>query len=411
MYLNKHTSVHVGLKIVRVLGTDQVCSPYYQFLLVKKGSIVLHYDNSPEYTMHKGDIICIAPGCHYYTRPLSSNILIGLRLDPPFINALISPGHELLCNSVTDQQGDYTWLERLITDIGSAYYSSNNDNRMLALLYEMSDCLTERHIHPAADDYNTPDYVIQERIGMIRSYIETNYHQSVSLSALSELMYLTPQYVSRFIKKHMHTSFGRYLTHIRLEHACSELIHTDHSVTNIAMNTGFPNVSAFHKAFRETYGEPPGSWRSSHLLPEEASPNVQVYTADDVLPSVQRLHIEATAVPETAATSPIGDMINIGPLELAMEPAFRSSFEQCRRQTPFRYIRCYNVFSEKVIRFDEKNEEYNFTSFLKSLIIFINIILLSVLKSAINRRKIRMSCRFPGKTPHHILTKRIRITT
>ena len=52
-----------------------------------------------------------------------------------------------------------------------------------------------------------------------------------------------------------------YITHLRLEHAKQLLQDTDIPVTEIAMQSGYQNVSYFIRSFKKTYGVSPLKYR------------------------------------------------------------------------------------------------------------------------------------------------------
>ena len=79
--------------------------------------------------------------------------------------------------------------------------------------------------------------------------METNYNTKPTLNELSEYLGLTPQYLSKFIKEQMNTSYNNYLNSVRMNHALTELIHTNNSITEISFNNGFPNLTSFNKNF------------------------------------------------------------------------------------------------------------------------------------------------------------------
>lgn len=53
----------------------------------------------------------------------------------------------------------------------------------------------------------------------------------------------------------------RNRTHLRLEHAKQLLQDTDTPVTEIAMQSGYQNVSYFIRSFKKTYGVSPLKYR------------------------------------------------------------------------------------------------------------------------------------------------------
>lgn len=78
---------------------------------------------------------------------------------------------------------------------------------------------------------------------------------------LCEQFHLSEKYISRYFKEHFHITLSQYITHLRLEHAKQLLQDTDTPVTEIAMQSGYQNVSYFIRSFKKTYGVSPLKYR------------------------------------------------------------------------------------------------------------------------------------------------------
>ncbi|WP_315673068.1 AraC family transcriptional regulator [Clostridium sp. 19966] len=96
------------------------------------------------------------------------------------------------------------------------------------------------------------------------AYMENNYADEISLKSIAGEMGMAPTYFSRFIKKATNETFYSYLTKIRLYHAYTELINSDASITEIALNNGFLNVKSFIEAFKRVYKLTPEKYRKYH---------------------------------------------------------------------------------------------------------------------------------------------------
>ncbi len=100
-----------------------------------------------------------------------------------------------------------------------------------------------------------------DRLTRILSFIEENRKSDLSLAMVAENFKLTPQYLSKYFKNYIGITYIKYLNSIRLECAYKDLINTDLSITDIAIDNGFPDAKAFAKRFKEAYGIPPGEYR------------------------------------------------------------------------------------------------------------------------------------------------------
>ncbi len=84
----------------------------------------------------------------------------------------------------------------------------------------------------------------------------------------------------------MGIGFSRYLMNIRLKRAMKELLYTVDSISQIAMNTGFPNTKTFSTIFKEVYGMTPHVYQKPVMLKKRFSSSLQQgrrFTFDPVI--------------------------------------------------------------------------------------------------------------------------------
>ena len=95
------------------------------------------------------------------------------------------------------------------------------------------------------------------------SYIQQNYTGKILLREFGEQFHLSEKYISRYFKDHFHITLSQYVTYLRLEHAKQMLQETDISVTEVAMQSGYQNISYFIRSFKKMYGVSPLKYRKS----------------------------------------------------------------------------------------------------------------------------------------------------
>ncbi|NYE03294.1 beta-xylosidase/AraC-like DNA-binding protein [Bacillus niacini] len=117
------------------------------------------------------------------------------------------------------------------------------------------------------------------RLSQIIDYIEKNYDQMITLEGVAKEFFLSTGYLSRYFKKKMGMGFSRFLMNIRLTHSMKDLLYTTDSISQIAMNNGFPNTKSFSTFFKEVYGMTPHLYRENHYVQKEDS--VQSYSKED----------------------------------------------------------------------------------------------------------------------------------
>jgi len=101
-----------------------------------------------------------------------------------------------------------------------------------------------------------------QRIRCLLSYIRQNYMNPITLADLAALVNLSESECSRFFTSQIHESPFTYLTHYRIERSCDLLIHTDTSISDIAIQVGFNSFSYYSKRFREVMHCSPSEYRT-----------------------------------------------------------------------------------------------------------------------------------------------------
>ncbi len=106
------------------------------------------------------------------------------------------------------------------------------------------------------------DMVSQEKIKKIISYIHKNYQNNITLKDISNIVYMSPNYLCSFFKKYTGLSFKEYLNHYRCEKAAKLILNTDLKILDIALLCGFDNISYFIRKFKSIYGCTPKIYRN-----------------------------------------------------------------------------------------------------------------------------------------------------
>jgi transcriptional regulator GlxA family with amidase domain len=71
-------------------------------------------------------------------------------------------------------------------------------------------------------------------------------------------------YLSRIFKNHMGQSFQDYLNALRVNRACTLLVTSDITITDVAIESGFEHFRTFSRVFKEVKGLTPKEYRSSN---------------------------------------------------------------------------------------------------------------------------------------------------
>ena len=102
-----------------------------------------------------------------------------------------------------------------------------------------------------------------DKIKMVLSYIREHYSDIISVQDMAELCHYSQSHFMKFFKNAMGMGFTQYLNDYRLESAGKMLLATSNSILDIAMETGFDNLSYFNRMFKRKYGVTPGRYRKT----------------------------------------------------------------------------------------------------------------------------------------------------
>lgn len=95
-------------------------------------------------------------------------------------------------------------------------------------------------------------------------YMEEHYAGPITLDELARCAGMNRKYFCSFFRSMTQKTPMEYLNNLRVEMAAERLVHTDHTVAEIAGECGFNDVSYFTKVFRRYMEYTPLSYRKKH---------------------------------------------------------------------------------------------------------------------------------------------------
>ena len=126
--------------------------------------------------------------------------------------------------------------------------------------------MTILYLYQNAVKYRQPEVmpemvVTQESAG---GNVITRFRDNgILLSELAEEVGVHPVHFARAFKAQYGTTPGCYLRTLRIKWAAEQLQTTSHSISEIALASGFADQSHFGRAFKKHFGVSPGAWRRS----------------------------------------------------------------------------------------------------------------------------------------------------
>lgn len=99
-------------------------------------------------------------------------------------------------------------------------------------------------------------------VRQVKDYIKAHYDENIRRSALADMVYLTPNYLSSLFHEKTGKSITDYITECRILTAKKMLEDPGESVSNVAMACGFGNMSYFSSVFKREVGVTPNEYKN-----------------------------------------------------------------------------------------------------------------------------------------------------
>ena len=247
---------------------------YVEVIYMCKGKTT-HIINGTSITLKEGELLFLTPNAKQEILPATENdIAVNFIILPAFFeNAMQMIGHE------------QTPLHRFIIDI-----LSGSVNSSAYMHFEVSDILpiqnlienliwtliygtpNKRNINQSTMGLlllhllNHTDRVAGERddkiVLSVLQYIEKNYRDG-SLTELAEELHYDFTWLSREIKYRTGKTYTELVQEKRLFQAKFLLKSTEMNIADIANETGYDNISYFHRLFKSQFGMSPRKYRET----------------------------------------------------------------------------------------------------------------------------------------------------
>lgn len=242
--------------------------PYYEIFYLVNGDCTF-FINHDIYKLNKGDLVIVPEGeLHKSTYPqrgfseqyclcFKDNNLEWLKdiIGEEIVNASLKMG----VISIPEKRRDYVEalmkkmsFESKEQDILSAAFIKIG---LIELLLFIIRCQRfEQNVIKEID-------VVNQLMQQIATYIYNNYNQKITLEHMADKFHISKSYLSKKFKSVTGFGFKEYLVNVRIKNACTLLLDTNKSITDIAFECGFNDSNYFGDAFRHVKGMSPNKYR------------------------------------------------------------------------------------------------------------------------------------------------------
>lgn len=135
--------------------------------------------------------------------------------------------------------------------------------KFLEILDEMAKSKDIEYL--STDAIQIRNEVDSDRIKKVLEHVSENFRNQIRLDDVAQLANMSESAFSRYFKKRTRKTFSNFLTDIRIEYACKLLQNDKMSISQIAFDSGFYNLSNFNRQFKSLKKITPLAYRMNYL--------------------------------------------------------------------------------------------------------------------------------------------------
>jgi AraC-like DNA-binding protein len=147
-----------------------------------------------------------------------------------------------------------------------AMFNVKGMKRLLLFLEILDDLANSKNFeYLSADPIHIRNEVDSDRIKKVLEHVSENFQSQIMLDDVAQLANMSESAFSRYFKKRTRKTFSSFLTEIRLDYACKLLQNDKMSISQIAFDSGFYNLSNFNRQFKVIKKITPLAYRMNYL--------------------------------------------------------------------------------------------------------------------------------------------------
>ena len=245
--------------------------PELELIRVLKGKLHLNLANK-EYDLEEGCFVLITSNlphsaipdnCEYDCIVFDSTILLGKNEETNLLITRVME-HAIIPQYVFPAEDnpiihDSAW--HLFDSFAAR--TSGYQTIVLGALYIIMGMIMRRGLYTISDQKSEFAFRKSVKLQQAINFIEESFQKHLTLEDIATSIGMTPKSFCRFFKDMAHCSPIDYLNNYRIDRAGYQMLTTDMTVTEIALENGFNDLSYFIKTFKKYKGTTPKKYVQS----------------------------------------------------------------------------------------------------------------------------------------------------
>jgi AraC-like DNA-binding protein len=158
------------------------------------------------------------------------------------------------------------WMEQTIREMYMEYRGTSPWRNTLLRIKLMELLIRFDRYRRQADDgsLNTSSFPNTGSLLPAIRYIHEHYREEIKLQNIAAKLHISPSNLSKRFKKQIGRSFVDFLHEVRTRHACSLLMSTGMSISQISYEVGYGSYKTFSRVFYAMKGMTPTAFREAN---------------------------------------------------------------------------------------------------------------------------------------------------
>lgn len=230
----------------------------YEIIKVNSGTLLLSIDGE-QYKLHSGDIVILKDGVLHSGSPKDCKyqcLLFDLRflLKDNFIgnknlHKILNHEKNIQLFFTKDMTTPYKILEEIFYIMEEK--EDGYEFKILGEFYNLLGCIERNNYYDSTISIAPKNKRRLLQLKKVLLYIESNYNTNIALDDLSRCANMNSNYFCKYFKEMTDRTPMEYLNYYRVELACDQITISDKTMTEIAFDCGFNDLSYFIKVFKK----------------------------------------------------------------------------------------------------------------------------------------------------------------
>lgn len=180
------------------------------------------------------------------------------------------PDYDLISKLLSGAKNGYKIegdLKRTIIAQLPSFEGKDSLERIVALLSILHEIAHKAELIELANtSLSSGNKQNDQRIRKVVDYLINHYHHHIRLSTIASIANMTETSFCRYFKQHTRKTYSQYLSEIRVEAACKQLLTRNYAVSQVCYDVGFQNLSNFNRQFKSVTGYAPKEYIKRQLV-------------------------------------------------------------------------------------------------------------------------------------------------